>query len=94
MECSLCCLHVNRIPLILYRILSFVCQVIHRDIKGQNILFTTSFRVKLCDFGVSAVLRDQAGKTKTMIGTPYWMAPEVGTCYLLTGACVLGKARG
>lgn len=52
-------------------------QVIHRDIKGQNILMTRQFRIKVIDFGVSAVLKEANSKRDTAIGTPYWMAPEV-----------------
>jgi serine/threonine protein kinase len=46
--------------------------VVHRDVKGQNILFNREGRVKLVDFGVSAKLSEQMGKRKTVIGTPYW----------------------
>ena len=52
-------------------------KVIHRDIKGQNVLFTRDYGVKLVDFGVAAKLKDNRGRAKTVIGTPYWMAPEV-----------------
>lgn len=52
--------------------------IVHRDIKGQNILMTNDGSIRLIDFGVSGeTKKNQAVKRNTFIGTPYWMAPEV-----------------
>ncbi|KAJ3050055.1 hypothetical protein HK097_008947 [Rhizophlyctis rosea] len=48
--------------------------VIHRDIKGANILTTKNGQVKLADFGIASKVD---ASNKAVVGSPYWMAPEV-----------------
>ncbi|XP_039946939.1 serine/threonine-protein kinase PAK 1-like [Hirundo rustica] len=52
-------------------------RVIHRDIKGDNILLSRAGAVKLADFGLCAWLSPEQSKRRSMVGTLRWMAPEV-----------------
>ncbi|XP_058452551.1 neither inactivation nor afterpotential protein C [Malaya genurostris] len=53
--------------------------VIHRDVRGHNILLNKDGEVKLCDFGIARDVKSTLGKRGTCIGSPCWMAPEIIT---------------
>ncbi|EFA84605.1 putative protein serine/threonine kinase [Heterostelium album PN500] len=52
-------------------------KILHRDIKAGNVLLNQEGKAKLSDFGVSAILVNTGFKQKTVVGSPYWMSPEV-----------------
>ena len=51
--------------------------VVHRDIKSDNVLLGNDGMTKLADFGISRRITDADSKMGTMIGTPHYLAPEV-----------------
>ena len=51
--------------------------IIHRDIKSDNILVKANGEIKLADFGYAVVLTQQMQKRKSKVGTVCWMAPEL-----------------
>lgn len=52
-------------------------KIIHRDLKCQNIFMTKEGKVKLGDFGIAKNLSKTLEKIKTIVGTPYYMSPEI-----------------
>jgi len=52
-------------------------KILHRDIKSQNIFLTKNGLVKLGDFGIAKCLNATMDKAKTIVGTPYYLSPEI-----------------
>jgi serine/threonine protein kinase len=52
-------------------------KILHRDLKAGNILLTSQGLAKLADFGVSAKQLHTEQRVISVVGSPYWMAPEV-----------------
>jgi NIMA (never in mitosis gene a)-related kinase len=52
-------------------------KILHRDIKGQNIFITKANTLKLGDFGIARVLAKTQEKARTVVGTPYYLSPEI-----------------
>lgn len=52
-------------------------KVIHRDLKPQNIFLTADGMVKVGDFGVSKMMENTVARARTVVGSPYYLSPEI-----------------
>ena len=52
-------------------------KIIHRDLKSGNVFLMKSGLVKLGDFGIAKTFKNTMDKAKTMVGTPYYLSPEI-----------------
>ena len=54
-------------------------EVVHRDLKPENVMITEDGRVKIIDFGLSKLAKHSLFRKKmaTIVGTPFYVAPEV-----------------
>lgn len=52
-------------------------KLLHRDIKSQNIFLTSDGKVKIGDFGISKILESTKENVKTLVGTPWYLSPEI-----------------
>jgi NIMA (never in mitosis gene a)-related kinase len=52
-------------------------KILHRDLKGQNIFLTSKGIVKIGDFGIAKVLANTMQNARTVVGTPYYLSPEI-----------------
>lgn len=52
-------------------------KILHRDLKSQNIFLTKRGILKLGDFGIARVLSNTRSRAKTVVGTPYYLSPEI-----------------
>ena len=52
-------------------------KVLHRDLKTQNVFLTKAGAIKLGDFGIAKCLSESISKASTIVGTPYFLAPEI-----------------
>lgn len=52
-------------------------KILHRDLKSGNIFLTTEGKIKLGDFGIAKCLNSTFDKAKTLVGTPYYLSPEI-----------------
>ena len=51
--------------------------ILHRDLKTQNMFLTKDDVIKLGDFGIARVLSNTKSRAKTVVGTPYYLSPEI-----------------
>jgi len=52
-------------------------KILHRDLKSQNVFLNKNSIIKLGDFGISKCLENTLEKVQTVVGTPYYLSPEI-----------------
>lgn len=52
-------------------------KILHRDIKAQNVFMVKNGLLKLGDFGIARVLNQTSEMAATVVGTPYYLSPEI-----------------
>lgn len=52
-------------------------KILHRDLKAANIFITKDGKIKLGDFGIARVLSNTISQAQTLVGTPYYLSPEI-----------------
>ena len=52
--------------------------IAHRDLKPENVMYTEDGEdIKIIDFGLGKIAQEKTDSMRTLVGTPYYVAPEV-----------------
>ena len=52
-------------------------KILHRDIKSMNMFLSKGENIRIGDLGVAKVLQENVNFARTMVGTPYYLSPEM-----------------